>query len=165
MYNPSTKSLHITNLIPTLLRPPLISPHLPLIPLNPFLPLSPRHSPNRTPLSSSILLLLPILLRHFNSPLIILRLILPLIPPARHPLARSIVVDQLLAPLLVRQRAAGLRAVLADALLAGEELPFCGWFGGWQGLVPREFCLRRWESKEDAVGGGGGYGAGCQKLV
>lgn len=158
-------SPHITNLITPLLRPPLISPHLPLIPLNPLLPLRPGHPPYRTPLSSSILLLLPILLRNLNSPLIILRLILPLIPPPRHPLARRLVINKLLAPFLVRQRAARLRAVLADTLLAGKQLPFCGWLGCRQRLVPGEFGLRGWQGEEDAVGGGGGDWAGCEQLV
>lgn len=51
-----------SKLSPHLPNPPFISPHLPLIPLYPFLALCSGHASNRTTIDGSILLLLPVLL-------------------------------------------------------------------------------------------------------
>lgn len=154
----------LTALVTTLPSLLLIRSHLPLIPPYPILPLSPRHPPHRAALRSSILLLLPILLINLHQPIIII-LVLPLVPPSGHPLALLLIVHQLLAPLLIRKRSAGLRVVLADALLACEQLPFRGWFGRGQGLVPGERGGGRWEGEQHALLRGGGDGAGGYELV
>ena len=150
----TSKKKEVSNtphLFTTLVRPLLIRSHLTLITLDPLLPLSTRHTTNRTTLRSSILFLLPLLLINLNKPLVLVVLVLALISPAGHPLAARLIVLQLPAALLVHACCAGLLVVFADALLAREQLPFRGGFGCWQGLVPGQHDVWCWEGQEHTV--------------